>query len=156
MPDVPSDLTVVDPVVGTGYKFGMVQANLENKVYYLTGAMDGYYMATTEDAAEAVDVYVEETEGGYYFYCMVEGAKKYINMVVSGTFVNGAFEDAATTVYTYDSESKTLTASVNEEPYWFGTRNDKTYTTMGPCKTSYEGFYGQFYGTAAAEPEEEA
>ena len=54
-------------VAGKPYIFGMTQGNLENKVYYLAGGMDGYYMATTLDAAAAVEVYVEETAGGYYF-----------------------------------------------------------------------------------------
>ena len=138
---------VIDtPVVGTAYKFGMVQGNLDNTIYYLAGGMDGYYMATTVDVAEAIDVYIEEANGGYHLYCMVGGAKTYINFVVSGEHVNGAYEATASTVYRYDAESKTLIAEVDGADYWLATRNDKTYTTMGPCKTSYNGFYGQFYG----------
>ena len=76
---------------------------------------------------------------------MVEGVKTYINMVVSGTHVNGAYEATASTVYTYDATSKTIIATVDGAPYWFGTRNDKTYTTVGPVKTEYNGFYCQFY-----------
>ena len=151
----PEEPTLAAPAVGSAYKFGMTQGNLENQVYYLTGAMDGYYMATTVDATAAVDVYVEEAEGGYYFYAMVEDAKLYINMVVSGTHVNGAFEAAASTVYTYDTEHATLIANVEGADYWFGTRNDKTFTTMGPCKVEYEGFYGQFYTMGASEEPEE-
>ena len=153
-PEVPEEPTVSDPIVGTAYKFGMVQGNLENQTYYLTGEMSGYYMATTTDASAAVDVFVEETEGGYYFYAMVNGAKQYINMVVSGTHVNGAFEAAPSTVYTYNAEKGTLIANIDGADYWFGTRSDKTYTTMGPCKVEYAGFYGQFYTVGAAEPEE--
>jgi hypothetical protein len=132
-------------VVGKAYKFGMTQGNLNNAVYYLKGGMNGYYMDTTTDVNAAIDVYVEETEGGYYLYTYVSGAKTYINMVVSGTHVNGAYEATASTVYTYDAANNTLIAVVNGEDYWFGTRNDKQYTTMGPCKVSYEGFMGQFY-----------
>ena len=133
-------------VPGTAYKFGMVQGNLDNAVYYLAGGMDGFYMATTTNVADAIDVYVETTDGGYYFYTIIDGAKTYINMVVSadGAHVNGAYEATASTVYTF--ENGTLIATIDGEPYWFGTRNDKQYTTMGPCKTSYEGFYGKFYG----------
>ena len=142
---------VVDPVVGTAYKFGMVQGKLnDGKVYYLKGNMNGYYMDTTTNYAEAIDVYIETAEGGYYLYAMISGVKTYINCVVSGTHVNGAYEAAASTVYTYDAESKTLIANVEGTPYWFGTRNDKTYTTVGPCAVSYNGFYCQFY---AGEPE---
>ena len=150
--------TVVDaPVAGTAYKFGMVQANVQNKVFYLAGGMaQTYYLATTEEGAAGIDVYLETTDGGYYLYTMVGETKTYINMVVSGTHVNGAYEATASTVYTYDAESKTIIASVtvgDAEPadYWFGTRNDKTYTTVGPCATSYEGFYCQFYALTEVE-----
>ncbi len=135
-------------VAGTAYKFGMTQYNLENKVYYLAGGMDEkntYYMATTENAAAAIDVYVEETEGGYYFYTMNGEEKLYINMVVNGTYVNGAYEAAASTSYTFNAEKGTLIATVDGVDYWFGTRNDMDHTTMGPVKVEYAGFYGMFY-----------
>jgi hypothetical protein len=102
--------------------------------------MDGYYMATTTSVDDAIDVYLEETNGGYHLYCMV-GGKSYINFVVSGTHVNGAYESVASTVYRYDTESKTLIAEVDGADYWLATRNDKTYTTVGPCALSYNGFY---------------
>ncbi len=149
-------ITLVDsPVAGTAYKYGMIQGNVSaTDVYYIDGAMSGYYMNTVTDVAAAVDVYLEEVEGGYNLYAMVDGAKKYINMVVSGTYVNGKFEDAATTVYTFDAEKKALVSIVNGTEYWIGTRNDKTYTTVGPVKTEYNGFYCQLYAVTVEEPEE--
>ncbi len=149
-PDVPADLILIDaPKAGVAYKFGMIQGNVSaTDVYYLKGGMNGYYMDTAADAAAAIDVYLEETAGGYYMYTMSNGAKTYINMVVSGTHVNGAYEAAASTVYTFNADSKTVIAIVNDAEYWFGTRNDKTYTTVGPCAVSYAGFYCQFYGAA--------
>lgn len=129
----------------TAYKFGMVQENKDNTVYYLAGGMNGFYMATTDDANAALDVYLETTTGGYYLYCYVDGAKTYINMVVSGTHVNGAYEATASTVYTLDSERNILVANVEVEgesaEYTFGTRNDNTYTTVGPVKVAYNGFW---------------
>ena len=108
-----------------------------------------YYLDTSANASAAIDVYLEDTEGGYYLYTMIGNTKTYINMVVSGTHVNGAYEATASTVYTFDTESYTLVADVTVEgetaAYWFGTRNDKTYTTVGPCKTEYAGFYCQLY-----------
>lgn len=146
-------IEVVDaPVAGTAYKFGMIQENVSSTtVYYLTGAMNGYYMDTTTDADAAIDVYLEQTTGGFYLYTMKGSAKTYINMVVSGTHVNGAYEAAASTVYRYDETSKTLISEVDGKDYWFGTRNDKTYTTVGPCATSYNGFYCMFYAEPVAE-----
>ncbi len=135
---------VAEPKVGTAYKFGLTQGNAQNKQYFITGDMDGFYMATTEDGAAAADVYLETTTGGYYLYTTANG-KKYINMVVSGTHVNAAFESAATTVYTYDTAKKTVTATVNDILYMHGTRNDKSYTTAGPVKVELDGFPCQFY-----------
>jgi len=155
-PTVPSDTTVElveAPSAGVAYKFGMVQGNVENKIFYILGEMKGYYINSTDDVTAAYDVYLEETTGGYYLYTNVGGAKKYINMVVSGTHVNGAFEDAASTVYTYDAEKKTVVSTVNDALYWFGTRNDKTYTTVGPVKVEYEGFYCQFYTVDSSSEE---
>ncbi len=147
----PATGVVASPEAGKAYKFGMVQGNLENAVYYLTGTMNGFYMETTTDASAAVDVYLETTDGGYHLYCMVGGAKKYINCVSAkgtdgNTHINGVFEDTASSVYKFNAESKTVVTAIDGEDYWLGTRNDKTYTTMGPCAVKYAGFYGQFYG----------
>lgn len=139
---------VASPKAGVAYKFGMVQTNAnKDAVYYLKGGMSGYYMATSSSSSAAVDVYLEETTGGFYLYAMVSGKKLYINMVKSsdGAHVNGAYEATAKTVYTYDTSAQTVVADVDGAPYWFGTRNDKAYTTVGPCKTEYEGFYCKFY-----------
>ena len=139
---------VTSPKAGVAYKFGMVQTNAnKDAVYYLKGGMSGYYMATSSSSSAAVDVYLEETSGGFYLYAMVSGKKLYINMVKSsdGAHVNGAYEATAKTVYTYDTSAQTVVADVDGAPYWFGTRNDKAYTTVGPCKTEYEGFYCKFY-----------
>ena len=148
-PSTPSNpstgsLDAKTPEVGKAYKFAFIQGNVGTDIYYLTGAKSSYYMATSKTKTDGADFYVESTNGGYYLYCMVGGAKKYVNMVVNGTHVNGEFEDTATTVYTYDTTLKTLKAVVNDADYIFGTRNDNTYTTLGPVKASNNPFYAQF------------
>ena len=143
-PEAPVALDAVKPVVGNAYGFAFVQKNVENKVLYITGVMDGYYMATTEDKLASANVFIEETTGGYHLYCVVGGAKYYINMVVSGTYVNAKFEETAATVYTYDETLKTLKADVNGTAYIFGTKADGTYKTIGPMKADSGCFYAQF------------
>ena len=128
------------PVAGTAYKFVFTHGTL-GKTLYITGVMDGYYMATTEDKAAAVDVFVEETTGGFYFYCMVNGTKTYINMIQSGTYTNAQYAETATTVYTYDSALDTLVGTCEGKTFIFGTRSDKTYTTIGPMATDSACFY---------------
>lgn len=140
------DVTVVDPAVGKAYKFGMIQELVSTEtVYFLKGGMNGYYMESTNDVKQAIDVYLEETDGGYYMYTMISGKKTYINMVVSGTHVNGEYSETAKTVYFYDKTAKTIKSNIDGRDYWFGTRNDKTYTTIGPCAVDYNGFYCMFY-----------
>ena len=136
-------LDAVKPVVGTAYKFGFVQGNAK-KTLYITGVMDGYYMATTEDKAAAVDVFIEETTGGYYFYCTVGGTKTYINMVKSGNYTNAKFDAAASTVYTYDETLKTFVGAVEGASFIFGTKADGTYTTIGPMKADSGCFHAVF------------
>ena len=144
-PDEPNYDEDIDTTIP--YLLGMIQENVSTEdVYFLNGEMDGYYMATTTDEESAIWVYLEKTNGGYYLYALDEDdAKVYINMVVSGTHVNGVYEYTASTVYNYDWDLYTLVAEVNDDVYAFGTRNDKTYTTMGPVKVSYNGFHADLY-----------
>lgn len=127
---------VVDtPVVGTQYYWGMFQGKL-NKTLFITGAMNGYYAATTENISEAAKVEIIAVEGGYNLKAtLVDGTIKYVNAAVSGTHVNVSFDDTATSVYTYNTEYKTLitTATVNgtDGEYQMGTRNDNSYNTVG-------------------------
>lgn len=158
-PSVSTEL-VEAPVAGTAYKFGMVQT-AAGKTVYLKGGMDGYYMATTENAAEAIDVYLEETTGGFYFYTMSGETKTYINAVVNeaGTHINGAYEATASTVYTFDDALKTIVTAIvgtadaaKDGSYAFGTRNDKNYTTAGPVYAdATKSFICQFYTVVEGE-----
>ena len=135
------------------FTLGMYQGNV-GKTYYLAGGMNGYYMETTDNVASALPVYLEETTGGYYLYCYVSGAKTYINMVVNGEHVNGAYEATASTIYTIDDRNA-LISTVNDTVYQFGTRSDKTYTTVGPVAVSYNGFYCVLEATTATPPQPE-
>ncbi len=150
-PSQPStgSLDAKKPETGKAYKFAFIHGGIGSDIYYMTGEMSSFYMATSKNKAEGVDFYVEETNGGYYLYCKVGGAKKYVNAKsVVGTdgknHINGSFDAAAETVYTYDATLKTLVASIDGETYIFGTRTDKTYTTLGPVKVSTNPYYAQF------------
>ncbi|MBO5967419.1 MAG: hypothetical protein J6S14_02840 [Clostridia bacterium] len=142
-PATPAALEATKPAAGTAYKFGFVQGNAK-KTLYITGKMDGYYMGTTEDKAAAIDVFVEETTGGFYLYFTLDGAKTYVNMVKSGNYTNAKYEAAASTVYTYDETLKTFVASVEGSSYIFGTKADGTYTTLGPMAADSGCFHGVF------------
>ena len=156
VPSVNTEL-VEAPVVGTAYKFGVVQGNKDNKKFFINGNMaNTYYFGSTENAAEAVDVFMEETTGGYYLYCMKGETKTYINITVSGTHINAVYEAAASTVYTFDATAKTLVTDIvcadkaeKSGQYCLGTYG--TYTTISPVLMTTEYFACQFYAVVEGE-----
>ena len=142
-------LNVVDnPVVGTAYKFGFMQTK-KNAVYYAVGGMNGYYMSTSTSSAVAIDVYLENANGGYYVYAMIDGKKKYLDMqqTADGKHINAVYVDAPGIVFTYDTTKKTLVAerTKNGETsiYAFGTYGD--FVTIGCTDTAKEGYECHFY-----------
>ena len=155
-PETPAFGLITAPVAGTAYKFGMIHDGVSTTdVYYINGKMAStYYFGTVTDPAAALDVYLEETTGGYYMYTMIDGVKTYINMEVSGTHVNGKYQPNASTVYTWNAELNTVVADIDGTAYGFGTRNDKTYTTVGPVRMENV-YYCQFYGAVATEEPEQ-
>lgn len=142
--EIPTNKDAVQPAAGEKYTISMIQGNKENATYYLTGAMNGYYMATSTNAADAANAYVEAVEGGYNLYVIAAGAKKYINVVKSGSHTNNVFEDAASTVWVWDATLKTLKAECEGEFFVLGTGATGTYTTFGMVKAAEKNFYGQF------------
>ena len=142
--EIPTNKDAVQPAAGEKYTISMIQGNKDNATYYLTGAMNGYYMATSTNAADAANAYVEVVEGGYNLYVIAAGAKNYINVVKSGTHTNNVFEDAASTVWVWDATLKTLKAECEGEFFVLGTGATGTYTTFGMVKAAEKNFYGQF------------
>ena len=130
---------------GQAYKLSMNQT-LAGKVVYFIGSMNGFYYATSTNVNDAVNVYVEIVAGGYHLYFLnSSNQKQYLNMVEAmGTdgkmHVNAVYGSEALTVLTYSKELKTFVTVLSDVEYCFGTRNDKTYTTIGTSATSYAPF----------------
>lgn len=118
----------INPEVGVDYKLGMEQTAVD-KVLYITGVMSGYYGATTENQAEAVNVQLEAAEGGYYITTTIDGAKKYVSAVVSGTYINFKYLDEANVVWTFNTEYNTLVATIDGKEVFLG--GNGTYETFG-------------------------
>ena len=137
---------------GVGYAFVVEQGNL-NKTLYLNGSMKNtYYFGSTENIDEAIIIYVEEVDGGFHLYHEVDGAKKYISVVQSGSHTNAVYVDADPVVFTWNAELNTATANVGGTDFYIGTYNN--FDTISPSKTSYAAtsFVGQFL--AVVTPEE--
>ena len=134
-PDVPTEPTYVTSVVpGTAYKLGLHSTD-KNATYYFTGAMSGYYGATDTTYEKGVDVFVEETTGGYHLYFLnASGTKQYINLVASGTYKNFKFGTSASSVFTWDAEKNALYTTVGSEVCYIGTYG--SFVTMGVLQTS--------------------
>lgn len=132
---------IKNPEVGGSFVFGMYQGNLED-YYYLTGEMDGHYGATTTDKASAAEIFTikdSDTDTYRLYYYDSSSTMVYINMVVNGTYTNIAFgtDRATATTYTYDTENQTFIGTVSTGEFFFGTRGDKTFSTIGPCSVDY-------------------
>ena len=146
--DPNAEKIVTNPAVATAYNIYMYQGN-EKAVAYLKGGMDSYYLATSSNANDALTFFLEATDGGYYLFYLNGTTKTYLNMVVSGTHVNGAYETTPSTVYTFDETYKTL---LNADGYFFGTNGGQNHTTITPCKGQYitENFLAHFIPAVTA------
>lgn len=125
---------VTEPAAGQ-YKLAVAQNNL-GKTLYFTGAMDGYYLGTTENAGEAVDVTYEVAEGGFYLSFMVDGAKKYVEMYDRGEGKAGVqIVDTPTSVFVLDTKYNMLTAKFGDNTFYLGTYN--TFDTLSASNVSF-------------------
>ncbi len=135
-----TDVYVAEPVeapaAGEAYKLVLFQ-NLAGGVFYFNGEASGdRYLGTTEKADKAVDVYLEEVEGGFKLYFMNGEEKTYIEIGENAEGKTAAQLKAETDVVAvWNEEAKTLFTTVNGTNYYLGTY--KTYTTFSVSKTDY-------------------
>ena len=146
-PAEPTFVTEITP--GTPYKLGLF-STAKSAEYYFTGTMSGYYGATDTDYTKGVDVYAEQTTGGYYLYFNnANGQKQYINLVLSGTYYNFTFSSTATSVFVWDADKSSFHTTLADEICYIGTY-DK-YVTMGVLRTSKlqdTDYIARFYTTS--------
>ncbi len=127
--------TTMPYTVGKEYVMQLNQTNL-SKYLYLSGAMDGYYFGTTEDAAAAVKVVLEADGDGYQLYFMNGSTKTYITIVPSGTYNNTTFATEKPSVaWKWNGSLSTLTLTISSGEFFLGTYG--TYSTISACAVSY-------------------
>ena len=133
------DFKPVAPIVDTEFFFGMTK---NEKVYYITGLMatgnSSFYMASTAKQADAAKItVVAGPDGTYYLKLTVDGATKYMDIVVSGTHKNAVYADAAPeTGFYYDAEFMVFYKTFDGSKYTFGTALSNSYTTIGGVKVN--------------------
>lgn len=156
LPEPSVDTIITELKEGVAYNFALIQKNLENKKLYLTGEMSGYYLATTEHGYEAVKLYVEKVEGGYYIYFLNGETKTYISLIYrdnSGKDSNSIVvsTDTPSTVWTWNESLSTLVTTIPNQAkegsttYYLGAYN--TFATISASNVSYAStsFVGHFY-----------
>ncbi len=109
------------------FKLEMYQAS-KKQTYYFTGAMSGYYFATSTDITKAVDLYAEAVEGGYNVYFMNGSTKNYLYIELSGTHINAKF-GSTKAVWYVDETYGCLTTEISGTKYFLGTYS--SYVTFG-------------------------
>ncbi|MBQ7392057.1 MAG: hypothetical protein IJV73_05160, partial [Clostridia bacterium] len=140
---------VTAPAANTGYKYFLKQGNI-NQTLYFAGIMDGYYLATTTNPTEAVDVGFEPVEGKdgeYYLYFMDGTIKTYIVAYVGIKATDNSevanlklsIHQKEANVWTFNTEHNTpvtkLTIGGKEDTYYIGSYN--TFQTFSLSKISY-------------------
>jgi len=116
---------VTAPVAGTAYKLFYNHVGLGNLPYYFNGQTNsaGYYGAVSNVLADAVDVFVENAEGGFYMYFLnADNKKVYIETFISGTHCNIRLtENTPESVYTMDAEYSLPVVTLDGTKYFLGT-----------------------------------
>ncbi len=117
------------------FKLEVYQKN-KGGTYYFKGSMSGYYFATTykDSLSGAVDVYAEETDGGYYLYFLSGTTKNYLYIQINGTHTNIKY-GSTKAVWAFNTTFGTFTTVVNGTTYYMGTYS--TYVTISASKISY-------------------
>ena len=123
----------VAPEVGDKYYLHVYQGNNKKDLYFVGTTANTYYLGTTTDIASAVEITVEEVEGGYVLSFEVSGAKKYV-CFSEGSKVNASISTSAF-VFGWNETYKTFTATVAGDEYYIGTYN--TFDTLSASKISY-------------------
>ena len=122
------------PAAGT-YKFALTQANLGQTLFF-AGSMNGNYLATTTNGAAAVDVTIEEVEGGFRFYFLDGETKMYIDINEYAEGKAGVrITNEPTATFVWNEECKVFTAEVAGAPRYLGTYN--TYNTISASDIKY-------------------
>ena len=154
-------VSVTAPAVNTPYHFGLTQVTI-NKNLYITGntANQTYYLATTENLEEAIEVKLEAVdgvEGAYRIYFVKDGVKTYIRIYErDAANKKGSLELVTETpveYYTFDTTYNTLVLTSGANKYYLGAYRD--FATLSVSSYDYissnGNFATQFYAVAGSE-----
>ena len=133
-PSTGNNDAVTSPAAGTAYKMVINQTNLGKTLYFTGVPKDNqpWYIQSSENVSDAIDVYLESVSGGYRLYFTINGAKNYLVMYKDGTHYSLKVTTEASTVYTWNTQYNTLVAMNVDAECYIGTYN--TYNTFSCSK----------------------
>ena len=137
VPPTPTqDTPLTNPSVETTYKMGFFKTS-EGNQYYATGnIVNNYYGEALQDKSVGADVQLLNANGGYHVKMTKgDGSIVYLGGEISGTHTNIKFDTTAKTVWKWNSQYNTLTATIDGTEVYPGTY--KTYTTLSLSKIDY-------------------
>lgn len=122
------------PDEGEAFILGLYQPNKKAN-YYFTGSMSGYYFATTTNAyaSSVVQMFIEETNGGFYLYFVKNNAKNYLYVQVSGKHLNPKYSTSTKGVWTFDQVTGAFVTKVSGKTMYLGTYNN--FVTISASET---------------------
>ncbi len=133
-----------EPAEGQAYKLMLTQVTLGKNLFAIHDTQNGNkgqkYIKTTEDATAAPDFFAEKVEGGYKFYTMIEGAKKYVtaSLPIEDGKENPSkylgYSDEGTVWY-YKADCKAWFTTIDGGEYVLGTYS--SYNTLCISDGSY-------------------
>jgi len=136
---------VETPKVNTAFKLHLYQTKLGKDLYFAGDTTDkAWYLATTDNAAKAADVYLEAVDGvdnayRMYFYKGADKVKTYIELYErsAGSGSIQLVTETPATYYTYDADLGLLIVKSADgtNSYYMGTYG--TYNTISASNTSY-------------------
>ena len=129
---------VETPAAETAYKLAFTQAYLGDETYYFKGVMNGNFLDTSKNVADAVDVKLEAIaeKETFHLYFMSGETKKYISLTGNGSGkAKIALVDADASEFAWDATLGTLTCTIDTGTFYLGTYSN--YTTISASATSY-------------------
>ncbi len=117
IPDEPDDT----PLVDTAYFLVTQQTLLDETLYFNGNASSGIYLATSADPAEAVTIFLEQAQDGYYLYFLRGEEKLYIDIVLSAAgkaWLKRVNEPSC--IYVWDATHHTLVTTLGDHSFFLG------------------------------------
>ncbi|MBO5737005.1 MAG: endonuclease, partial [Clostridia bacterium] len=145
-PDTPD--TPTTPSVTSGLEEGVaytVSARNANDLLYLTSSITSGRFDCTTNAANAVQVYVENVSGGQRLYMLNGTTKTYFVFADKAAGGSTTTDASSATVFEWNSDLNTLVVADDSNNRAFGAGNTSTYESFSAYDASNSGYnWGQF------------